>query len=83
MKVPKEKFYDAKRPINIWDVNIDSIIISKLLKIKGGSKYLTEYLDKFIKPLDLILSKMRWYVKTSKCDVKNTWYLSVKMMKSY
>ena len=21
-KVTKEKFYDAKRPINVWDVNV-------------------------------------------------------------
>ena len=25
----KESFYAAKRPIEIWDVNIDSIVISK------------------------------------------------------
>ena len=25
----KESFYAAKRPIEIWDVNIDNIVISK------------------------------------------------------
>ena len=28
-KVTKEKFYAATKPINIWDVNIDNIVISK------------------------------------------------------
>ena len=31
-KVTKEKFYTAKNPINIWDVNVDNIVISKLVK---------------------------------------------------
>ena len=31
-KIAKEKFYDAKKPIKIWDVNVDNIVISKLAK---------------------------------------------------
>ena len=27
-------FYTAKNPITIWDVNVDNIVISKLLKTK-------------------------------------------------
>ena len=30
-KIAKEKFYAGKQPVNIWDVNIDNIIISKLI----------------------------------------------------
>ena len=30
-KIAKEKFYAAIKPINIWDVNIDNIVISKLI----------------------------------------------------
>ena len=26
-KVAKRKFYGAKKPINIWDVNADNIVI--------------------------------------------------------
>ena len=26
-KAAKEKFYSAKKPINIWDVNVDNIVI--------------------------------------------------------
>ena len=44
----------------IWDVNVDDIVIWKLVKITTNSKYFFGYLDKF---------KMREYVKTFK--VKN------------
>ena len=33
-KKVKEKFYPAKIPRNIWDVNVDIIVISKLVKTK-------------------------------------------------
>ena len=44
-KKVKEKLCAAKNPINIWDVNLDNIVISKLVKIKANSKYLIGYLD--------------------------------------
>ena len=31
-EIAKEKFYAAKKPINICDVNVDNIVISKLVK---------------------------------------------------
>ena len=52
--------------MHIWDVNVDNIVISKLVKTKTNSKYLTWYLDLVIKPLVLILPKMSGYVKTFK-----------------
>ena len=48
-----EKFYDAKKPIKIWDVNVGNIVISKLVKKKTNSKYLIGHLVKDIRPLDL------------------------------
>ena len=33
-KIAKEKFHGAKNPINIWDVNVDNIDISKLVETK-------------------------------------------------
>ena len=57
-KEAKEKFYEAKKTINIWDVNVDNIVISKLVETKTNSKYLTEYLDKFVGPLVLVLPKI-------------------------
>ena len=31
-EIAKEKFYAAKRPIKIWDVNVGNIAISKFIK---------------------------------------------------
>ena len=42
-KVRKEKFYAAKTHIKILDVNVDDIVISKLVKTKTNSKYLIGY----------------------------------------
>ena len=40
------------------DVNVDNIVISKLIRTKTNSKYLIGYLDKVIRPLVLVLHKM-------------------------
>ena len=53
-----------KKTINIWDVNDDNIVISKLFETKTNSKYLIGCLDKVTKPLVLILPKMSAYFKT-------------------
>ena len=50
-----------KKPIYIWDVNIDNIVILKLIEAKTNSKYLIGYLD-----IVLLLPKMSGYVKTFK-----------------
>ena len=50
--------------VNVWDVNIGIIVISKLVKTETSSKYLIEYLDKVIRPLISVLPKMSGYVKT-------------------
>ena len=42
---------------NIWDVNIDNIVIWKLVKTKTNSKYLTWCLDKVIRLLILLMPK--------------------------
>ena len=55
-----------KNPINIWDANVDNIVISKLVETKTNSKYLIGHLDKVIRALVLMLSKMSEYVKTFK-----------------
>ena len=34
-EIANEKLYAAKRPMEIWDVNVDNIIISKLVKSKN------------------------------------------------
>ena len=68
----KEKFYAAKKPIKIWDVNVDNIVISKLVKIKTNSKYL----DNDIRPSVLIMSKMSGYINTFKVEDKNNKLMS-------
>ena len=67
--IAKEIFHAAKKSINIWDVNIDNIVISKLIEAKTNSKYLIGYSDKVIRPFVLILPKISGYVMTYK--VKN------------
>ena len=53
-----------KIPIKIQDVNVDNIVISKLVKTKTNSKCLIGYLDKTIRSLLLIMLKISGYVKT-------------------
>ena len=59
--VAKQKFYAAKKPRNIWDVFVENIVISKLVETKNSPKYLLGYLGKAIRPLVLILPKMKEY----------------------
>ena len=70
-KITNEKFYAAKKPINIWDINVDSRIISKLVETKTNFKYWIGYLDKNIRPLVSILPEMSEYVKTFKVKDKD------------
>ena len=67
----KEKFYAAKKPIKIWDVNVDNIDVSKLVETKTNYKSLIGIkVDKAIRSLVLIISKMSGYVKTFKVEDK-------------
>ena len=43
--IAKEGLYGAKKPIKICDVNVDNIVVSKLIETKTNSKYLPGYLD--------------------------------------
>ena len=44
----------------MWDVNVDNIVISKLVKTKTNSKYLIRHLDKAVRPLALVIPKNEW-----------------------
>ena len=75
-RVTKEKFHAAKKPIRIWDVNIDNIVISKLIEKKNNFKYLIGYSDKGIRTLVSIMRKISGYIKTFKVkDKKINWCL--------
>ena len=65
-KIAKEKFYAIKKQINIWDVNVDNIVISKSIEAKTNSKYLIGIKFDKARPLVLIMPKMSGYVKTFK-----------------
>ena len=63
-EIAKEKFYASKKPRKIWDVNVDNIVISKLVKTKTNSKYLIrKKIDKAIRSLVLIMPKMSGYLR--------------------
>ena len=67
----KEKFYAAKKPIKIWDVDVDNIVVSKLVETKTNSKYVIGInFDKAIRPLVLIIPQMSRFVKTFKVEDK-------------
>ena len=70
-KVTKEKIYAAKKHIKIWDVNVDNIVISKLIKTKTNSKHLIGYLEKVTRTLVLIIPKVSGYVKKYKVKDKD------------
>ena len=65
-KISKDKIYAAKKPIRIWDVNVDNIVISYLIETKTNSQYLIGYSDKAIRSLVLIMTKMGECDKTFK-----------------
>ena len=67
----KRKVLCFKKPIKIWDVNVDNIDISKLVETKTNSKYLigTSF-DKAIRPLVLTMHTMSGYVKCNRLNGK-------------
>ena len=62
----KRNVLRCKQTIKIWDVDANNIFISKLGETKTNFKYLIVYLNKVIRPLVLIFSKMSGYVKKFK-----------------
>ena len=58
MREKEQSFNPAAKPMQVWNVNADNIVISKLVITKIDSKYLTGNLDKTVKPLVLIMTKM-------------------------
>ena len=61
-----QKDFVVQKTPKIWDVDVDNIVISKLIETKRNFKCLIGYLDEVTKPLALILPKMSGYVKTFK-----------------
>ena len=50
-EIENKKCFAAKEPLKIWDVNVDNIVISKLIQTKTNSKNLIRIkLDEAIRP---------------------------------
>ena len=54
--------------MKVWDVNINNIVISKLIETKTNSMYLIGYSDKAARQLVLIMPKMSEYVNICKVN---------------
>ena len=72
----------------MWNVNVDNIVISKLVKTKTNFKYLIGNLDKDGRPLVLTIPKINGYVKSFKVEDKNNQFMSFriddeKLLKKY
>ena len=85
-KVANEKSYGTKK--NTWNVNVDSVLVTKSVETKTDSMYLIWYLQKVKTPPVLIFLKMSGCVKTFKVkhgdkDKKINWCLSIHMMTNY
>ena len=60
-EIAKEKIYVSKTSVKIWYINVENIVISKLIETKTNIKYLIRYLDKTIRPLVLIMPRISGY----------------------
>ena len=50
----------------IWEVNVNNLVISKLVDTNNNSTYLIEYLGEVTTPLVLTLPQLSEYIKTFK-----------------
>ena len=57
-EIRKEEFYGAKKPIKVWDIDVDNIFISKFVELKTNSKYSIEYLDEAVRHVQCIRQLM-------------------------
>ena len=58
-----------KKTTKILDVDVDNIVISKLIEKNNNFQHLIECLDDFIRPLVLIIPKISGYIKTFKDEI--------------
>ena len=69
-KITNENFIQQKKTINVYDVIIENVTISKLVKTEADTKYLIQYLDRFLKPLVLKWVGMLRQVKLETKTIK-------------
>ena len=61
-KIETKRILWCKKTIKNWNVNVNNIVISKIILTKNNHKCLIGYLDEVIRPLVLILPKISGYV---------------------
>ena len=61
-KIDKKDFYNNKKQFNIKDIDTNTILISKPASYDNMRKYIIEYSDTTISPLQLFLPKMTGYL---------------------
>ena len=69
----KKKFYNSKKPIDLFSVNINQIVVSD--KFKHNKKVFNHFIGyregKVVKPLCIILPQMSGYIKYFENGSKN------------
>ena len=65
-KSSTKRVLSCKKTIRTWDVDINNIVVSKLIERKNNSKYLILHLNEVIRPLVLILPGISGYIKNFK-----------------
>lgn len=64
-KITKQEFYGTEEPIKIGHNDVDNIVVSKSIEAKENLT-VWSYLDKVIRPLVLIMSRMNGFARTFK-----------------
>ena len=67
-EIEKRQIIYAAKNQYTFGINIDNLVLSKLVQTKSNSEYLIGFLDKVTRPLVLIMAKMRGYDKTFKVE---------------
>ena len=65
IKINKKEFHKSKKPIDLFSVDLDKIVVSDKFKHNDeGFKYFIGYQkDMLVKPLCIILPQMNAYIK--------------------
>ena len=71
-KKKQRESFSCKKTVKVWDVNVDNIVVSKLVKTKTNSKYVIGIkFDKVIRSLVLIMPEMSGYLLKLKIKLIN------------
>ena len=64
IRLNKKKVHKSKKPVDLFSVNVDEIIVSDKFKHNESFKHFIGYQkDEIVKPLCIILPQMSGYIK--------------------